>query len=391
MRTWLSAAVLIALPAAAAAAALPLRINFQGKLLDPSTNTPKNGSQTVVFNIYNAPTGAGGLLWGPETQTVTATNGVFSAQLGSVLALSPDVFANGQTYLGITVGSDSEMTPRQQLVMSPYSFASAELVQASNIRINAGTSYSTFTSAGNLLVPYGVDATTGAFSGNVTASSGNFTATGGTQFSLETSSGLVVDAGTLDVDGSGGADIQYGVTATTAIFSGSGPTVYSVTTSSGIDVKNGTLMIENNADAVGTAPQVAVTTGTTSTTIGTAATLIAGSQVDISPSSLTKLVVIRGSVSVVTVTAATNYTLTLSIHRATPGTCTAGSQTVQTLPAQGVDLASTAADYSLPFFWVDNPGSTSGVEYCLAALASTANKLKVTFLQIEASEGHNTD
>lgn len=195
-RILLLAAVALALTAPAFAASLPLRINFQGKLLDPATNAPKNGSQTVKFDIYDAASG-GNLLWGPETQTVTATNGVFSAQLGSVLALSPDVFANGQTYLGVTVGTDAEMTPRQQLVMSPYSYASAQLVQASDIRVNAGLAYSTFTAAGNLQVAAGVVASSGSFSGGVTASSGTFTATGPAQYSLQTSSGIEVLAGTL--------------------------------------------------------------------------------------------------------------------------------------------------------------------------------------------------
>lgn len=195
MKTFLAALLLAVVQAGAAT--LPNRINFQGKLLDPATNAPKDGAFSIAFRIYD---GAGNSLWGPETHpTVSVVNGVFSVQLGSVLALPPQVFSNGDTHLGITVGADSEMTPRQQLVMAPYAFTAAQLAHSSDLRLNAGLAYSTFTSAGNLLVPYGVYAGTGTFSGSLTASSATFTATGVSQYSLQTSSGINVQAGTLNV------------------------------------------------------------------------------------------------------------------------------------------------------------------------------------------------
>ena len=57
--------------------AAPFLVNFQGKLLDPATNNPKNGSITMTFRIYDAQSG-GNTLWGPESQALTVTNGVFS-------------------------------------------------------------------------------------------------------------------------------------------------------------------------------------------------------------------------------------------------------------------------------------------------------------------------
>ena len=41
----------------AGAVVLPKKMNFQGKLLDPATNNPKNGTVSMTFALYNAPTG----------------------------------------------------------------------------------------------------------------------------------------------------------------------------------------------------------------------------------------------------------------------------------------------------------------------------------------------
>lgn len=190
------------LPAApASAAGVPLRVNFQGKLLDTS-NLPRSGSISMEFRIFDAPSG-GNLLWGPETQTPTVANGVFAVLLGASPALTPDIFTGGSAYLGVTVSPDvypaGEMSPRQQLVASPYAVTAAQLAQSSDIRINAGVAYATFTTAGNLLAPYGIAAATASFSGALTASSGTFAAIGDAQYSLETSSGINVKAGTLRV------------------------------------------------------------------------------------------------------------------------------------------------------------------------------------------------
>jgi hypothetical protein len=144
--------------AASAAAPLPYRIPFQGKLLDPATNLPRNGVMSMTFKIYDAP--SGGAAKFTETQSVSVLNGVFAVQIGTAATLSPDLFSGASAYLGVTVPPDAEMTPRQPLGMSPWSFTAAQLAQSGDIRVNAGTSYSTFTTGGNLQVPYGVSAST---------------------------------------------------------------------------------------------------------------------------------------------------------------------------------------------------------------------------------------
>lgn len=203
-RAWTSAAALLlgALAGAAGAATLPLKLNFQGRLIDPSTSVPKDGTFAMTFRVYAAPTGGTALY--TETQSnVGVSNGVFSVQLGSAAALSPDLFAGASAYLSVQVSPDAEMTPRQQLVMSPYAMTAAQLVGNGSIRVRAGdVAYSTFTSGGNLLVLAGVSATTGTF-----------TATGAAVYSVSASSGLLSSAGTVRVLGTGGVHADYGVKA----------------------------------------------------------------------------------------------------------------------------------------------------------------------------------
>jgi len=185
----LAIAVLLGGLSSASAMTLPMRINFQGKLINPATSNPQTGPVSLTFNIYNAATGGTSLY--TETQTgVALTNGVFSVQIGAVNALSRDLFVGATAYLGVTVVGDAggEMTPRQSLVMSPYAFTANQLSDGANVRLIAGLAYSTFTSAGNLIVPAGV-----------TASSGTFTATGAGNYALTLSTSVSFVQGTPGV------------------------------------------------------------------------------------------------------------------------------------------------------------------------------------------------
>lgn len=202
-----AALILLAAALPAAAGMLPLRIAFQSKLIDPATNNPKNGTFSMQFKIYNVPTGGSALF--TETQSVAVNNGVFAVQLGTAALLSADLFSGASAYLGVTIGADSEMLPRQPLSMSPYAFTAMQLVNDQSIRINAGTTYSTFTAAGNLALQYGVAGTTA-----------NFTGTGGAIYSITASSGIRMQNGTMKLDAaSKGLDATgTGVTASTGTF-----------------------------------------------------------------------------------------------------------------------------------------------------------------------------
>lgn len=259
-----AAAALLAVPAAALIQ--PLAINFQGKLVNPATGNPQNGVAIMTFKIYNVPTG-GAALWTEANDGVSVNNGVFNVTLGTNAALSRDLFLGASAYLEITVNSvngvadGAAMTPRQPLLMSPYAFTASQLSDLNEVRLIAGPAYSTFTSAGNLVVPGGVQASTavftqvstfsvvsssgiqivsgmldvsqadGVFAKNtgIYAASGTFTnwvnaasatVTGGSGggYGVTVSSGLLVQNGTLAVNGAGGVDVQYGVQLATIDF-----------------------------------------------------------------------------------------------------------------------------------------------------------------------------
>jgi microcystin-dependent protein len=108
-----------ALLCSTAYAQVPPRINYQGVLTN-SSGTPINATVSMVLKLYNVSSGGTALY--SETQTVTVTNGVFNLLIGSVtpLTLPFDV----QYYLGITVGTDPEMAPRQPLASVPYAIRS---------------------------------------------------------------------------------------------------------------------------------------------------------------------------------------------------------------------------------------------------------------------------
>lgn len=252
MKPWIRtfAFALLAAAAPVAAVVMPMRIPFQGKLIDPATNNPKNGAFSMQFKLYNAPTGGAALF--TETQTVTVVNGQFTVQIGTVTYLSADLLSGASAYLGVTVGADAEMSPRQPLSMSPYAYTAVQLASDQNIRINSGITYSTFTTAGNLTLQYGVVGATATF---MTVTSTNV----GT-YGVITSSGIDMNGGTLTLDPSSrGIDAQgTGIVATTATFMTVVSTnvgTFSVTTSSGINMGAGSLFLDADSrgiSAIGT-------------------------------------------------------------------------------------------------------------------------------------------
>jgi hypothetical protein len=132
------------------------QINYQGKLSDASGNPVPDGSYDMVFRIYDASSG-GNLLW---TGTYTAGNGnavavadgLFSVLLGSGTgnALSLD-FDSSAYYLGVTVGTDSEMTPRKRLASVSQAFNAKNLKSNGYINI-AGTPVGTGVSQGTAYI-----------------------------------------------------------------------------------------------------------------------------------------------------------------------------------------------------------------------------------------------
>jgi hypothetical protein len=105
-------------------AAIPASLTQQGRLLDLAGGGV-DADVAFVFTIYDAPT-AGTALW-TETQTVTVDQGYFSARLGETTAFGATLFDGSKTlYLGVKVGTDAEMAPRQAITSVPFAFHAKE-------------------------------------------------------------------------------------------------------------------------------------------------------------------------------------------------------------------------------------------------------------------------
>lgn len=94
---------------------------YQGTLMD-ATNEPLNGLFDITFRIYSAPTG-GTPLW-EEARTgangVTVENGLFNVMLGNLVPIPVSVWDSQELFLAVQIGSDSEMSPRENIIAVPY-------------------------------------------------------------------------------------------------------------------------------------------------------------------------------------------------------------------------------------------------------------------------------
>lgn len=114
-------------------AEVPHLINYQAKLTDSGGN-PLEGAYDIAFRIYDDET-AGELLWEEVQEGVVLQKGIFSTLLGSVTELN--LSFDAPYWLAIKVGSDSEMTPRQQIASSAYTFNAATAEAAEKIKASS--------------------------------------------------------------------------------------------------------------------------------------------------------------------------------------------------------------------------------------------------------------
>jgi collagen triple helix repeat protein len=123
------AAILVAHAALAAAAVasadVPQNLTEQGRLFDGSGN-PLNATEPIVFSLYTTPAG-GAAVWS-ETQNVVLDEGYFAVELGSVTPFPTGTFNGSVLYLGMAVGTDPEMSPRQPLYSVPYALVSSDAI-----------------------------------------------------------------------------------------------------------------------------------------------------------------------------------------------------------------------------------------------------------------------
>lgn len=165
-------------------------LSVQGTIQKSTGATVDDGEYSLKFKLYTTETG-GTPVWEETQSDVQITGGVYSVVLGTV---EPLTAAFDQTYyLGVTVGTSAELTPRARLTSSPYALS---LVGQSNI----------FPSSGAVGV------------GTATPTAGNDlhvkdeTAAAKVMVEGSTSSEVVVQGGTtskLTMEGANGTEIEF--------------------------------------------------------------------------------------------------------------------------------------------------------------------------------------
>jgi hypothetical protein len=97
-------------------------------LYDASYKPISNGSYEVRFAIYDTdrteadayPSNSDAAVW-EETQTVEVKNGILRAFLGGTTPFPSALFSGtADYYLGVRIGTDSEMVPRKKMSAVPF-------------------------------------------------------------------------------------------------------------------------------------------------------------------------------------------------------------------------------------------------------------------------------
>jgi len=104
--------------AAVSAASVTDSINYQGRLTDSSVS-PLTGTYTMTFGLYNVSTG--GTALATDMHDVDVTDGLFNTHID--FGFGTNYFDGRELWLGVAVGTDSEMTPRQELRPVPYALS----------------------------------------------------------------------------------------------------------------------------------------------------------------------------------------------------------------------------------------------------------------------------
>lgn len=120
--------------AAFVSSSVPGIIFYQGRITD--TGGPLDTTVDITFKLYDILTG-GTPIWSETHSSVQVTDGLFTVLLGSVDMsgnhLPDSEFINANLYLGIQIGTSSEISPRTTMASAPYAIHAATADVASAI------------------------------------------------------------------------------------------------------------------------------------------------------------------------------------------------------------------------------------------------------------------
>ena len=95
-------------------------LSYQGTLSN-SLGNPVTGLYEMTFRLYTA-LSEPSFLW-EETRSgvnaVPVSNGLFNLMLGSLVPIPASVWEQPELYLGVKIGNDTEMSPREKLAIVP--------------------------------------------------------------------------------------------------------------------------------------------------------------------------------------------------------------------------------------------------------------------------------
>ena len=119
--------------AAVSAMSVTDSISYQGRLAD-SSGSPLTGTYKMGFKLYDISTG--GMALATDKHNVEVTDGLFSTGID----FDRSYFDGRALWLGVTVGKDDEMTPRQEFRPVPYALSlvpGAEIIGSAPVALYA--------------------------------------------------------------------------------------------------------------------------------------------------------------------------------------------------------------------------------------------------------------
>ena len=142
--------IILAAAIALSASAIETTIAYQGVLRDAQGNVLTVHAQTITFRLYSQASG-GTPLWARAIAVNLDNNGLFNVELSDAgtsvegatyetLAEALKAARSGALFVGLEVANSSgEISPRQKILMTPYSSWAADVTNASGNFSVAGT------------------------------------------------------------------------------------------------------------------------------------------------------------------------------------------------------------------------------------------------------------
>lgn len=197
-------------PVLASRSSSPRMLAFKGTLTDAYA-APITKDVTLRFTLYNNPTATGSAMLWQETQAIQPDdNGNFSTNLGKNTPIYQSLLNdNSNLFLGITIGKNPELAPRQQIATTAYTQDSEKLqglLPITDPNAKSTNVILALNSSGDLTIG-------GSASPRFEATGGEFTLSGQT-LTLTTAEGSNTNV-QIKPDGSGIVDIQKPIQNTT--------------------------------------------------------------------------------------------------------------------------------------------------------------------------------